>query len=53
VLATLDFDPTRFLDAGIAGLYPAQDYHRLFFGEVLAAWRAGEAGQPTRSSPQS
>lgn len=44
VLATLDFDPARFLDPGIAGLYPARDYHRLFFGEVLAAWGA-EAGE--------
>jgi len=47
VLATLDFDPARFLDAGIAGLYPAQDYHRLFFGEVLAAWRVDAAGRRT------
>ena len=38
VLATLDLDPGRFLDPAIAKLYPREDYHRLFIGEVLAAW---------------
>lgn len=40
VLATLDFDPARFLAPEIHELYPARDHHRLFFGEVLAAWVA-------------
>ncbi len=38
VLATLDVDPRRFLEPEIEELYPARDYHRAFFGEVLAAW---------------
>jgi len=38
VLATLDVDPSRFLDRGIEELYPDRDYHRVFFGEVVAAW---------------
>jgi len=41
-LATLDFDPARFLVADIESLYPQKDYHRIFFGEVLAAWVSGE-----------
>ncbi|MBZ5637922.1 MAG: flavin reductase family protein [Acidobacteriia bacterium] len=38
VLSTVDVDPSRFLDPEIEELYPQHDYHRLFFGEVLAAW---------------
>ena len=38
VLATLDVDPSRFLDREIDELYPDRDYHRMFLGEVLAAW---------------
>ena len=41
VLSTVDVDPGRFLDPEIHDLYPAKDYHRIYFGEVLAAW-AGE-----------
>ncbi len=37
-LATLDFDPARFLEPRVETLYPKKDYHRVFFGEVLAAW---------------
>lgn len=37
VVATLDLDPSRFLDERIHDLYPARDYHRMFFGEVVAA----------------
>ena len=37
-LATLDVDPTRFLEPSIEELYPQKDYHRLFMGEVLAVW---------------
>ena len=38
VLATLDVEPSRFLDASVEELYPGKDYHRVFLGEVLAAW---------------
>lgn len=38
LLHTLDLDPSRFLDPEIESLYPQRDYHRLFIGEVLAAW---------------
>lgn len=38
VLATLDLDPARFLDRSVEELYPAKDYHRVYLGEVLAAW---------------
>ncbi len=44
VLATLDFDPTRFLEPSIEQLYPQRDHHRLFFGHVLAVWVADEPG---------
>jgi flavin reductase (DIM6/NTAB) family NADH-FMN oxidoreductase RutF len=45
VLSTLDVDPARFLDPALEDLYPARDYHRVFLGEVLAAW-AGERFAP-------
>jgi flavin reductase (DIM6/NTAB) family NADH-FMN oxidoreductase RutF len=38
VLATLEVDPQRFLEPAIADLYPRKDYHRVFLGEVLAAF---------------
>ena len=38
VLATLEVDAQRFLEPAIAELYPRNDYHRAFLGEVLAAW---------------
>ncbi len=38
VLATLDLDPGRFLEPAILRLYPRGDFHRLFLGEVVAAW---------------
>ena len=31
-----DFDPAHFLDPRIAANYPARDYHRMYFGELLA-----------------
>jgi flavin reductase (DIM6/NTAB) family NADH-FMN oxidoreductase RutF len=31
-----DFDPANFLDPRIAKNYPDKDYHRMYFGEVLA-----------------
>lgn len=35
-----DLDPSHFLDAGIAGNYPTGDYHRAYFGEILAVTAA-------------
>jgi len=32
-----DLDPSRFLEEYIEGNYPNKDYHRMFFGEILAA----------------
>jgi len=31
-----DLDPAHFLDSAIQGNYPANDYHRVYFGEILA-----------------
>jgi flavin reductase (DIM6/NTAB) family NADH-FMN oxidoreductase RutF len=31
-----DFEPARFLADFIAGNYPKKDYHRMYFGEILA-----------------
>jgi flavin reductase (DIM6/NTAB) family NADH-FMN oxidoreductase RutF len=41
-----DLDPARFLDASIEASYPLKDYHRMYFGEILAvsaapSWRRG------------
>lgn len=33
-----DLDPSRFLDTGIDRHYSEQDYHRIYFGEVVAAF---------------
>ena len=33
-----DFDPTHFIDQRISANYPQGDYHRAFFGEVVAAF---------------
>lgn len=41
VLATLDIDPANFVDPTVEDLYPGKDYHRVFLGEVLAAWSDG------------
>ena len=32
-----DLDPSHFLDSSIETHYSAKDYHRVFFGEILAA----------------
>ncbi len=32
-----DLDPAHFLDSSIDGSYPQKDYHRIYFGEILAA----------------
>lgn len=31
-----DFNPAHFLDASIETHYPQKDYHRIFYGEILA-----------------
>jgi hypothetical protein len=31
-----DMHPANFLDPGIAKNYPQKDYHRIYFGEMLA-----------------
>jgi flavin reductase (DIM6/NTAB) family NADH-FMN oxidoreductase RutF len=31
-----DLDPAGFLDPGIEGNYPKKDYHRVYFGEIVA-----------------
>lgn len=37
VLSFFDFDPARFADPSIQGLYPQKDFHRAFVGQVLKA----------------
>jgi len=32
-----DITPEKFLDQSLLDMYPARDYHTLFFGEVIAA----------------
>jgi flavin reductase (DIM6/NTAB) family NADH-FMN oxidoreductase RutF len=34
-----DMDPNGFLDETIKKNYPEEDYHRIYFGEILAAFR--------------
>ena len=33
-----DIDPEHFVDASIQSNYPKKDYHRAYFGEILAAF---------------
>ena len=33
-----DIEPGHFLDPGIESNYPQKDYHRIYFGEILAAY---------------
>jgi len=33
-----DMDPGGFLDTTIQDLYPGNDYHRIYYGEILAAF---------------
>ncbi|RPI34528.1 MAG: flavin reductase family protein [Chloroflexota bacterium] len=40
-----DFDPTHFIDQKIDRNYPTQDYHRNYFGEILAISGAGRFAQ--------
>lgn len=37
-----DIDPVHFHDFSIENHYPSKDYHRAFFGEILAASGTGE-----------
>lgn len=37
-----DFDPTHFLDPAIAELYPQNDYHRMYIGELHQAWKRSD-----------
>jgi hypothetical protein len=32
-----DLDPKSFLDEGIQHNYPINDYHRVYYGEILVA----------------
>jgi flavin reductase (DIM6/NTAB) family NADH-FMN oxidoreductase RutF len=43
---TQDFDPSRFIDPDIEANYPAQDYHRVYFGEIVAI-----TGDPCYAEP--
>ncbi len=45
-----DLDPAHFLDPSIEQHYPAKDYHRVYFGEVLAA--AGTAAWSANGDAQ-
>ncbi len=40
-----DMDPSRFLDPSLENNYPRKDYHRMYFGEIVAA-----SGSPAWSS---
>ncbi len=31
-----DMQPSNFIDPGIAKSYPKMDYHRIYFGEIVA-----------------
>jgi flavin reductase (DIM6/NTAB) family NADH-FMN oxidoreductase RutF len=33
-----DFDPTHFLDQKTHKLYPQKDYHRIYYGEIVAIY---------------
>jgi flavin reductase (DIM6/NTAB) family NADH-FMN oxidoreductase RutF len=35
-----DFDPTRFIDPTIEKNYPKKDYHRVYYGEIVAIFGA-------------
>ncbi len=39
-----DLDPARFLDPSISDHYPLKDYHRVYYGEIVAVWTA-QAGR--------
>ena len=37
-----DLNPEHFLDPSIEENYPNKDYHRMFFGEIVAIFGTGE-----------
>jgi flavin reductase (DIM6/NTAB) family NADH-FMN oxidoreductase RutF len=37
-----DFRPKHFMDASIEGNYPGRDYHRVYFGEIVAISGVGK-----------
>jgi len=39
-----DMKPENFLDPAIEGNYPRKDYHRIYFGQILAALGVGAFG---------
>lgn len=39
-----DMEPAQFLDPAIENNYPQKDYHRIFFGEILAVYGAAAYG---------
>jgi flavin reductase (DIM6/NTAB) family NADH-FMN oxidoreductase RutF len=39
-----DMDPRGFVSSAIAGHYPQRDYHRIYFGEIVAASGIAEFG---------
>lgn len=41
VLAHQDFDPKKFTTADVEKNYPAKDYHRVYFGEVMGLYSSG------------
>jgi flavin reductase (DIM6/NTAB) family NADH-FMN oxidoreductase RutF len=41
-LYSQDLDPTRFLDPSIEKNYPKKDYHRAYFGEIVAVMGVGK-----------
>lgn len=38
ILATFDFDPSRFRDPAVADNYPGRDFHRGYIGQVLGVF---------------
>lgn len=39
VVGVTDLTPNGFLDRDLTSHYPDRDYHRLYFGRVVAAWQ--------------
>jgi flavin reductase (DIM6/NTAB) family NADH-FMN oxidoreductase RutF len=44
-----DIERGHFLDAGIEAKYPRKDYHRIYYGEIVAAF--GVARYKARAGP--
>ena len=43
-----DMDPKGFTNPAVAANYPAKDYHRIYFGEIVAICGTGEYIQASR-----